>query len=133
LYPHVDGTRINTDCYVVRNFFRDPNFENYSFIFAEKGMKLPRYEYVTESEAELFKFTSEGTKGSIRKLVVYTQMLEKDIYNLAFGDYHEETNSINDKVITDNKDSPKVFSNCCFNFICFYLQTSKRLGLCDWQ
>lgn len=73
-------------------------------------MKLPRYEYVTESEAELFKFTSEGTKGSIRKLVVYTQMLEKDIYNLAFGDYDEETNSINDNVVTDNKDSQKILA-----------------------
>jgi hypothetical protein len=38
-------------------------------------MKLPRYEYVTESEAELFKFTSEGIKGHIKKLVVYFQML----------------------------------------------------------
>lgn len=73
-------------------------------------MKLPRYEYVTESAAELFKFTSEGTKGSIRKLVVYTQMLEKDIYNLAFGDYDEETNSINDNVVTDNKDSQKILA-----------------------
>lgn len=73
-------------------------------------MKLPRYEYVTESEAELFKFTSEGTKGSIKKLVVYSQMLQRDIYNLAFGDYDEETNSINDTVITNNNDSQKVLA-----------------------
>lgn len=73
-------------------------------------MKLPRYEYSTESEAELFKFTSEGIKGSIQKLVVYSQMLENDVYNLAFGDYDEETNSINDTVITNNNDSPKVLA-----------------------
>jgi hypothetical protein len=73
-------------------------------------MKLPRYEYVTESEAELFKFTSEGIKGNIKKLVVYSQMLQKDIYNLAFGDYDEETNSINDTVITNNNDSQKVLA-----------------------
>ncbi len=73
-------------------------------------MKLPRYEYLTESEAELFKFTSEGKKGNIKKLVVYSQMLENDIYNLAFGDYDEETNSINDTVITNNNDSQKVLA-----------------------
>jgi hypothetical protein len=73
-------------------------------------MKLPRYEYVTESEAELFKFTSEGKKGSIKKLVVYSQMLEKDIYNLAFGDYIEETDSINDTVITDKHPNVWVYA-----------------------
>ena len=62
-------------------------------------MKLPRYEYSTESEAELFKFTSEGAKGNIKKLVVYSQMIPDDVYNLAFGDYDEETASIDDIVI----------------------------------
>ncbi len=33
-------------------------------------MKLTRYEFSTEGQAELFKFTSEGPKGSIKKLVV---------------------------------------------------------------
>lgn len=73
-------------------------------------MKLIRYEFSTEGEAELFKFTSEGPKGSIKKLVVYTQMLEHDIYNLAFGDYKEETESIDDSIITNNNDSQKVLS-----------------------
>jgi hypothetical protein len=73
-------------------------------------MKLPRYEYSTESEAELFIFTSEGRKGNIKKLVVYSQTLQKDIYNLAFGDFDEETNSINDTVITNNNDSQKVLA-----------------------
>lgn len=73
-------------------------------------MNLPRYEYVTESEAEFFKFTSEGIKGNIKKLVVYTQTLERSIYNLAFGDYNEDNDSINDEVITDNKDMQKVLA-----------------------
>ena len=73
-------------------------------------MKLPRYEYVAENEAEVFKFTSEGTKGSIKKLVLYSQMLPNDVYNLAFGDYDEETGLLNDTVITNNKDSQKVLA-----------------------
>lgn len=73
-------------------------------------MKLPRYDYSTESEAELFTFTSEGIKGNVKKVVVYSQMLENDIYNLAFGDFDEETGSINDTVITNNNDSRKVLA-----------------------
>lgn len=73
-------------------------------------MKLPRYEYLTEGNAELFKFISEGPKGSIKKLIVYSEMLENDIYNLAFGDYNEETGKIDDGVITNNNDSQKVLA-----------------------
>ncbi|MEO6722188.1 MAG: hypothetical protein ABIN67_17610 [Ferruginibacter sp.] len=73
-------------------------------------MKLPKYEYFTEGEAKLFKFTSEGPKGKIKKIIVYSQMLQDDIYNLAFGDYDEENNLINDTIITNNKDSQKVLA-----------------------
>lgn len=73
-------------------------------------MNLPRYEYLTEGKAELFKFTSIGSNGEIKKLVVYSAMLENDIYNLAFGDYNEETDSIDDKIITNNNDSQKVLA-----------------------
>lgn len=82
-------------------------------------MKVPRYEYSTESEAELFTFTSEGTKGNVKKLVVYSQMLQEDIYNLAFGDYDEETNSIDDTVITNNNDSQKVLATVASTLYAF--------------
>jgi hypothetical protein len=73
-------------------------------------MTLPKYDYLTEGNAELFKFISEGSKGKIKKLIVYSQMLEEDIYNLAFRDYDEETDTINDQVITNNNDSQKVLA-----------------------
>jgi hypothetical protein len=73
-------------------------------------MKHIRYQFSTEPHAELFRFTSEGPKGSIKKLVVYSQMLEQDIYNLAFGDYNEETEAINDNAITNNNDSQKILA-----------------------
>ncbi len=82
-------------------------------------MKLPRYEYSTEGEAELFKFTSEGNKGSIKKLVVYSQMLQQDIYNLAFGDYDEATNSLDDVLITNNNDSQKVLATVAYTLCVF--------------
>ena len=86
-------------------------------------MKLPRYEYLTEGNAELFKFTSEGPRGSIKKLVLYSQMFEQDIYNLAFGDYNEGTESINDITITNNNDSQKVLSTVASTL---YLFTEKH-------
>ena len=73
-------------------------------------MKLPKYDYVTEGNAELFKFVSEGSKGKINKLIAYSPMLEDDIYNLAFGDYNAETDLIDDKIITNNNDSQKVLA-----------------------
>ena len=86
-------------------------------------MKLPRYEYLTEGNAELFKFTSEGPRGSIKKLVLYSQMFEQDIYNLAFGDYNEGTESINDITITNNNDSQKVLATVASTL---YLFTEKH-------
>ena len=86
-------------------------------------MKLPRYEYLTEKQAELFKFTSTGPNGDIKKLVVYSPMLEEDIYNLAFGDYDELTDSIDDKVVTNNNDSQKVLATVASTL---YVFTSKH-------
>lgn len=73
-------------------------------------MNLSKYEYLTEANAELFKFTSNGPKGEIKKIILYSQMLEKDVYNLAFGDYEDATESINDQIITNNNDSKKVLA-----------------------
>ena len=82
-------------------------------------MKLPRYEYLTEGNAELFTFVSEGPKGSIKKLIVYTQMLEKDIYNLALGDFNEDSGKIDDRVITNNNDSQKVLTTVASSLYVF--------------
>ena len=89
-------------------------------------MTLPKYEYSTEGLAQLFKFTSEGPKGSIKKLVVYSEMLPGNIYNMAFGDYDEETESIDDGVITNNKDSQKVLATVASTL---YIFTDKHPGV----
>jgi len=43
-------------------------------------------------------------------LVQYTDTGSENVYNLAFGDYDEKTNSINDLSITNNGDSLKVLA-----------------------
>lgn len=73
-------------------------------------MNLIRYDYQTEEELHYFEFTSEGPKGSIKKIVEYSKVSVGNIYNLAFGDYDEFTDKLNDKIITNNGDSKKVLA-----------------------
>ncbi len=73
-------------------------------------MKLDRYEYQTEDELHFFEFTSVGPNGNIKKIVEYSKLSVENIYNLAFGDYNELTDKLNDKVVTNNGDSRKVLA-----------------------
>ena len=58
------------------------------------------YELSVKSDAMTFEFTSIGPKGEIPKLVIYSKMPTKNLYNLAFGDKNLETDTIDDLVIT---------------------------------
>ena len=73
-------------------------------------MKNNRYEYQTEDELHYFEFVSVGTKGEVRKIVEYSKVSLNNIYNLAFGDYDENLDGLNDKTITNNGDSLKVLA-----------------------
>jgi hypothetical protein len=73
-------------------------------------MKYPRYEYSAEAEMYFFEFKSIGPKGTIKKVVQYSEMSVVGYYNLAFGDYDETINDIDDEVITNNNDARKVLS-----------------------
>ena len=73
-------------------------------------MRYPRYDYLAEGELHYFEFTSIGPQGNVKKLVEFTKLNVDNIYNLAFGDYNEEKDEINDKIITNNGDSRKVLA-----------------------
>lgn len=73
-------------------------------------MKYQRYEYQTEDELHYFEFISIGPKGAIKKIVEYTKVSVDNIYNLGFGDYDENKNKIDDKIVTNNGDSKKVLA-----------------------
>ena len=73
-------------------------------------MRNERYGVKISNATMTFDFISEGPRGSIKKRVEYKQMGENQVYNLAFGDVIEETNVLDDKVISDNKDSKKVLT-----------------------
>ena len=73
-------------------------------------MNKPKYLYKSEELMLYYEFVSEGPKGSIRKIVEYTETTTKNVFNLGFGDYDQETKSINDQSVTNNGDSLKVLA-----------------------
>jgi len=73
-------------------------------------MLYDRYEYSTERLALYYEFISDGPKGRIKKIVEYIPTTIENVYNLAFGDYDETLEGINDKIVTNNGDSLKVLA-----------------------
>ena len=68
-------------------------------------MNKAQYLYKTEDKFTIYEFVSVGPKGSIKKMVEYTETATENVYNLGFGDYDETAKSINDLSITNNGDS----------------------------
>lgn len=73
-------------------------------------MNKPKYLYKAEEDLLVYKFVSEGIKGRIKKVIIYSYTGTENIYNLGFGDLNEETNEIDDLSVTNNGDSEKVLS-----------------------
>ena len=73
-------------------------------------MLLPRYELKSDESLSVFEFLSVGRKGSIPKIVQYSETNLKDFYNLGFGDKDLQTGEVDDTVISDNGDGQKVLA-----------------------
>lgn len=73
-------------------------------------MKIDKYPVIIGETSMVFEFVSEGNRGSISKLVVYSETHLHHFYNLGFGDKDEATGEIDDEVITNNGDSEKVLA-----------------------
>lgn len=73
-------------------------------------MNYEKYENITTSPDKLeFQFVSAGPKGSIIKIIQFTQTLHDDIYNLAFGNLKHD-GSIDDETTNDNGDRNKILA-----------------------
>lgn len=73
-------------------------------------MKIDKYPVIIGETSMVFEFVSEGIRGSIPKLVIYSETHLHNFYNLGFGDKDEATGEIDDEVITNNGDSEKVLA-----------------------
>jgi hypothetical protein len=74
-------------------------------------MRHEIYSLETDSLYLLFEFTSIGPRGSITKVVQYTETYVRNYFNLGFGDLDASTGEINDSSITNNGDSRKVLAS----------------------
>ncbi|MCW3110004.1 MAG: hypothetical protein JWQ09_4510 [Segetibacter sp.] len=73
-------------------------------------MKVGKYPIIIGETAMVYEFISEGIRGRINKLVIYSETHLHNFYNLGFGDKDEETGNIDDEVVTNNGDSEKVLA-----------------------
>jgi hypothetical protein len=82
-------------------------------------MNKPKYLYKSEPFLRVYEFISEGSKGAIKKLVEFSETGTENVYNLAFGDFDERTQAINDLSITNNGDSLKVLATVASTIYAF--------------
>jgi hypothetical protein len=78
--------------------------------FNERDMKIDRYPVIIGETSMVFEFVSEGIRGRISKLVIYSETHLHNFYNIGFGDKDDITGQIDDEVITNNGDSEKVLA-----------------------
>jgi len=75
-------------------------------------MKIAIYPFIKRPESYYYEFFSEGPNGSIKKVVEHyrLQELEAEVFDLAFGDWDEDSHRINDLSVSKNDDKGKVLA-----------------------
>ena len=84
-------------------------------------MNLERYDYFSSNDYRAYEFYSDGPKGRIEKLVLFTKVSDANppLYNLAFGDKHPETGDLDDEIISNNQDRDKVLATVANTIVDF--------------
>ena len=77
------------------------------------------YTVETSPDFQTFEFTSVGLKGSVTKVVRYSEINVKGFYNLGFGDKDPITGFLNDLSVTNNGDSQKVLATVAATLYAF--------------
>lgn len=72
-------------------------------------MNLPKYSVGSDNNHLTYEFLSKGPKGAIKKVVLY-QEIDDNVFNLAFGDWNEVKQKIDDSVRSNNDDRDKVLT-----------------------
>lgn len=92
-------------------------------------MNVEKYHLKSESKFTRFEFISEGPKGAIRKLIEFQETTNPDIYNLAFGDFNNQTQEVDDLAISDNRDTEKILATVVSAVYTFFLYFNKTLTI----
>jgi hypothetical protein len=77
-------------------------------------MNLSRYDLKCDSEGTNFYFTSIGPRGTIPKLVRFQNLWDDNLYNLAFGDLSQASDSPDDMVISNNGDMDQILATVAY-------------------
>lgn len=86
------------------------DFKDVVLTLAVDNMLDNKYKVKNKPDFQSFEFTSEGPKGAITKIIHYSKVGLKDVYNLSFGDMSDETGKLDDLSVTNNGDSRKVLA-----------------------
>ena len=78
-----------------------------------------RYDVKTAPDLTSFEFDSVGPKGTVSKVVRYTEINLRSFYNLGFGDKDELTGFVSDLTVTNNNDSQKVLATVAATLYAF--------------
>jgi hypothetical protein len=81
-------------------------------------MKLERYSVVSDNTHIVYEFLSQGPNGTIKKIAFY-QEISENIFNLAFGDWNEKEQKVDDRIRTNNSDRDKVLATVAFTVLDF--------------
>lgn len=73
-------------------------------------MKEKAYALEMGESGMVYEFVSQGPRGSIPKIVIFSKMDHREIYNLAFGDWDPAKKEIDDKVRSNNGDTEQVLA-----------------------
>jgi hypothetical protein len=97
--------------------------------------RLDGYELYLTQNADIlqFKFTSEGDKGTIEKIVEFEQIREK-VWNLGFGDVVGD--DWTDNVVSNNNDMRVVIqtvANSVYSFFDYYPDDEVFIEPSDYQ
>lgn len=71
-------------------------------------MNQPTYK-IQVSEENTYSFISVGRRGLILKVVRFDE-IEPDIFNLGFGDFDFEKQTLSDSIVSDNGDMEKILA-----------------------
>jgi hypothetical protein len=79
-----------------------------------------RYEAKASHDFTTFRFISVGPRGSVSKIVSYTQTKPSGYHNLGFGDENPKTGFVSDTAVTNNDDSKKVLATVASTLYTFF-------------
>lgn len=92
-------------------------------------MHLETYPIISDQQHKNYEFISQGPRGTIKKAVQYKH-LGFNVFNLAFGDWDEKLQQLQDDIRSNNKDRTKVLATVATTVIDFLEHHKHSIIVC---